>query len=185
MPTYLWLTWNPRNFKPTKINDSTVYVMAQTGVAGWRFDLLLGSLPQTFSRVLLLARHRTILFTVIIPPANEVWGVYRNHPVCLYVRPSVQSKLNGNLDHNLLTKGDILHKCIPCEKTFLSIPKLLTSWPWLLTYFWKNLTLTITFKPKEVGLSYFTCISCGKAFPLQPKFFTWWPWPWVFTFEKT
>ena len=85
--------------------------------------------------------------------------------VCLSVRPSVrpsvQSKLN--LDHNLLTKGDralILHKCIPCDKTFLSIPKFLTSWPWpwLLTYFWKNLTLAITFKPKEVGLSYFTCV---------------------------
>ena len=49
---------------------------------------------------------------------------------CLSVRPSVQSKLN--LDHNLLTKGDralILHKCIPCDKTFLSIPKFLTSQP--------------------------------------------------------
>ena len=77
--------------------------------------------------------------------------------VCLSVRPSVQSK------HSLLTKGDralILHKCIPCDKTFLSIPKFLTlwPWPWLLTYFWKNLTLAITFEPKEVGLSYFTFV---------------------------
>ena len=31
---------------------------------------------------------------LIIPPANEVGGVYRNHPVCLSVRLSVQSKLN-------------------------------------------------------------------------------------------
>ena len=77
------------------------------------------------------------------------------------VRLSVQSKLN--LDHNFLTKREralILHMCIPCDKTFLLIPKFLTSWPWpsLLTYFWKNLTLAITFEPKEIGLSYFTCV---------------------------
>ena len=24
-------------------------------------------------------------FTFIIPPANKVWGVYRNHPVCLSI----------------------------------------------------------------------------------------------------
>ena len=99
------------------------------------------------------------------PPQTKFGGVYRNHPVCLSVclsiRLSVQSKLN--LDHNFLTKGDralILHKCIPCDKTFLSIPKVLTlwPWPWLLTYFWKNLTLAITFEPKEIVLSYFTCV---------------------------
>ena len=85
--------------------------------------------------------------------------------VCPSVRPSVrlsvQSKLN--FDHNFLAKGDralILHKRIPCDKTCLSIPKFLTSWPWpwLLTYFRKNLTLVRTFKTKEVGLSYFTCV---------------------------
>ena len=27
-----------------------------------------------------------------------------------------------------------------------------------LTYFWKNLTLAITFEPIEIGLSYFTCV---------------------------
>ena len=109
--------------------------------------------------------HIVFVLSVFIPPANEVWGVYRNHPVCLSVRlfvcSSVQSKLN--LDHNFLTKWDkalILHKCISCDKTFLSIPKFLTSWPWpwLLTYFWKNLTLAITFEPKEIGLSYFICV---------------------------
>ena len=26
---------------------------------------------------------------LFIPPTNIVWGVYRNHPVCLSVRPSV------------------------------------------------------------------------------------------------
>ena len=93
----------------------------------------------------------------IIPPAN----VYRNHSVCLSVRPSVQSKLNP--DRNFFTKGDralLLHKCIPCHKSFLLIPNflILWPWPWLLTYFWKNLTLAITFEPKVIGLSYFTFV---------------------------
>ena len=122
-------------------------------------------------------------------PRKRSWGgVYRNHPVCL----SVQSKLNP--DHNFLTKGDIaliLHKCIPCGKTFLSMPKFLTSWPWpgLLTYFWKNLTVAITFEPKEIGLSYFTCVFLvARPFRWKQIFFTLWPWPWPSpwpTFEKT
>ena len=102
----------------------------------------------------------------LLSPANEVWGYIGITPVCLSDRPSVrlsvrlsiQSKLN--LDHYFLTKGDralILHKCIPCNN-FLSIPKYLTSWPWLLTYFWKTLTLAITFEPKKIRLSYFTCV---------------------------
>ena len=101
----------------------------------------------------------------LYPPQTKFGGVYRNHPVCLSVRlsvrPSVQSKLN--LDYNFWTKGDralILHRYIPCDKTFLLISKFLTSWPWpwILTYFWKNLTLVTTFEPKEIGLSYFTCV---------------------------
>ena len=66
-----------------------------------------------------------------------------------------------NLGHNCWTKRDrafIFHMCISCGKTFLSIPKFLTSWPWLLTYFWKNLTLAITVEPKGIGLSYFKCV---------------------------
>ena len=31
-------------------------------------------------------------------------------------------------------------------------------WPWSLTYFWKTLTLAITFKPEVIGLSYCTCV---------------------------
>ena len=113
-------------------------------------------------------------------------GLYRNQPVCLSVRLSVQSKLN--LGHNFLTKGDralILHKCIPCDKTFPSIPKFLTSWPWtwLLTYFWKNLTLAITFEPKEIGLSYFTFVFVlARPFCWNQFFFTSWPWPWLLTY---
>ena len=47
-------------------------------------------------------RKKSFVIMIFIPPANEVWGVYRNHPVCLSVRLSVrlsvQSKLN--LDYN-------------------------------------------------------------------------------------
>ena len=98
-------------------------------------------------------------------PANEVWGyIGITLSVCLSVRLSVrlsvQSKLN--LCYNFWTKSDralILHKCIPCDKTFLLILKFLTLWPspWLLTYFWKNLTL---------GANIFTS----------------WPWPWLLTY---
>ena len=123
---------------------------------------------------------------IFIPPRKRsLGGGYIG--ITLSVCPSVQSKLN--LDNNFFTKGDralILHKCIPCDKTFLSIQNFLTlwSWPWLLPYFWKNLTLAITFKPREIGLSCFTwlCISCGKTFLLETKFFTMWPWPWFLTY---
>ena len=89
---------------------------------------------------------------------------FQNFWLCdldLDFRPTFEKKLN--LGHNFWTKRDrafIFHMCISCGKTFLLIPKYLTSWPWpwLLTYFWKNLTLAITFEPKEIGLSYFTCV---------------------------
>ena len=141
-----------------------------------------------------LTRSKYWMSSLYPPQTKFGGGVYRNHPVCLSVClsvcSSVQSKLN--LDHNFLTKGDkglILYKCIPCDKTFLSIPKFLTSWPWpwLLTYFWKNLTLAITFEPKEIGLSYFTCVFvvtrpfCWyQNFWLRDLDLDFWP-----TFEKT
>ena len=122
-------------------------------------------------------------YCLLYPPQTKLGGgVYRNHPV----RPSVQSKLD--LDYNFWTKSNralILHKCIPCDKNFLLIQKFLPSWPWpwLLTYFWKNLTLATTFEPKKIGLSYFTCVllvarpSCWNQF-----FFTSWPSPRLLTY---
>ena len=96
-----------------------------------------------------------------------------------------------NLGHNFWTKRDrafIFHVCISCDKTFMSIQKFLTSWPWpwLLTYFWKKLTLAITFEPKVIGLSYFTWlyISYGKTFLLETKFFTLWPWLLTYFWKK-
>ena len=93
-----------------------------------------------------------------------------------------------NLGYNFWTKRDkafILQVCIPCGKTFLSIPKILTLWP--LTYFWKNLTLAITFEPREIRLSYYMHVFLlARPFCPYQKF---WPcdldldfWP---TLEKT
>ena len=81
-----------------------------------------------------------------------------------------------NLGYNFWTRRDeafILHMWFPCGKTFLSIPKFLPL-PWLLTYFSKNLTLAITFEPKEVRLSYYICgFLMTRPFCSYQKF---WPW---------
>ena len=85
---------------------------------------------------------------------------------------------NFNSGHNFLTRTDrafILQMCIPCDKTFHLVPYFLTSWPWpwSLTYFWKTLTLVITFLPELIELSYCTCV----LFKIRP--FIWcrnvWP----------
>ena len=110
--------------------------------------------------------------------------------VCLSVRPSVhpsvQSKLN--LGYNFSTNRDkafILHMLVPCDKTFLSVPKNLTlwPWPWLLTYFWKNLTFAITFEPKKVRLSYYRYVHVflvARPFCAYQKF---WPCDLTLTFD--
>ena len=115
-------------------------------------------------------------------------------PFCLYQKnwpcdldldfwPTFEKKLN--LGYNFWTKRDeafILHMLVPCDKTFLSVPKKLTlwPWPWLLTYFWKNFTLAIPF---EIRLSYYRyVIPCDKTFRSVPKKLTLWPWPWLLTY---
>ena len=70
---------------------------------------------------------------------------------------------NFNLGYNFLIRSDwafILHMCIACDKTFHMVPSFFTlwPWPWSLTYFWKTLTLAITFLSVVVGLSYCTCV---------------------------
>ena len=93
-----------------------------------------------------------------------------------------------NLGYTFWTKRDkvfLVQVCIPCGKTFLSIPKILTlwPWPWLSTYFWKNLTLTITFD--WVSILHLT-FPCDKTSLMIPIFLTLWPWPWLWpTYEKT
>ena len=140
--------------------------------------------------------HPGFFFGYYTPRQRSLGGGYIGITlsVCLSVRPSVrlsvQSKLN--LGYNFSTNRDkafILHMLVPCDKTFLSVPKNLTlwPWPWLLTYFWKNLTLAITFEPREIRLSYYRYVFLvARPFCPYQKF---WPcdldldfWP---TFEKT
>ena len=116
------------------------------------------------------------------PLKTKFGAVYRNHPVCSSVCLSVQSKLN--LRYNFWTKSDravILHMCITCCNTFLLVPKILTSWPWLLTYLWKKLTLAITFEPREIGLSDYRCVLLVPR-PFYSQILTSWPWPWFLTY---
>ena len=74
---------------------------------------------------------------------------------------------------------------IPYDKTSLIVPWFLTLWPWLwsLTYFWKTLTLAITFKSEVIGLSYCTYVFLvTRPFTWYHNFFTLWPWPWSLTY---
>ena len=136
----------------------------------------------------------TLTFNFYTPRKRSLGGYIGITPsVCLSVRLSVrlsvQSKLN--LGYNFWTirdKAFILLMLVPCDKTFLSVPKNLTlwPWPWLLTYFWKNLTLAITFEPREIRISYYRYVFLvARPFCPYQKF---WPcvldldfWP---TFEK-
>ena len=57
---------------------------------------------------------------------------------------------NFNSAHNFLTTGHkafIFGMCVPYDKTFLMVLKILITWPWpwRLTYIWITLTLQITF----------------------------------------
>ena len=79
----------------------------------------------------------------------------------------------------------ILHMCIPCGKTFLLVPNILTfwPWPWLLTYFWKKLNIGYNFwTKKDRTFILHMVIPCGKTFLLVPNIFTSWPWPLLLTY---
>ena len=118
-------------------------------------------------------------------PCKQSLGVYRKRPVRLSVHPE-----NFNLTHNFWTiinrdSALILHMCIPYGKTFLLVSKFLTPWHWpqCLTYFWKTLTLVITFHLEEIWLWYYTCVFLvRKPFCWYQIFFTLWPWPKCLTY---
>ena len=91
-----------------------------------------------------------------------------------------------NLRHNFkwIQRDKIFISCmdILCGKTFLTVPKFLIPWPWppTLTYFWKNLTLALTFEPKEIGLSYYACVFLWANLSVCTKMFI--PWPPTLTY---
>ena len=90
-------------------------------------------------------KYYTCVFLVTRPFCWYMYQFFLLHGLAHDFWPTFE-KLN--LDHNFWTKGDrafISHMCISCGKTFLLEPTFFTSWPWHLTYFWKNLTLTMNF----------------------------------------
>ena len=157
----------------------------RVGVCAWTKTL---TLAITFLPEVIGLSYCTCVFLVTRP---FTW--YHNfwpHDLDLEVWPTLDK--NFNLGHNSLTRSDrafILHMCIPCDKTFHMVPYFLTLWPSSLTYFWKTLTLAITFScflSEDIGLSYCTYVY------LVTRSFIWyhnfWPrdfvlevWP---TFEK-
>jgi hypothetical protein len=60
------------------------------------------------------------------------------------------------------TRALIFHMSVPCDKTFLTVLKLFTlwPWPWCLTHLLKALTLAINFElyVHVLGLLYFTSV---------------------------
>ena len=77
---------------------------------------------------------------------------------------------NFNIGHNFFIVRDrafIFGMWIPYDKTFPTEPFILNMWPWPwpLTYFWKTLTLAITFLSYEIKLSYLACV-----FPMTRPF---------------
>ena len=91
-------------------------------------------------------------------PTNEVWGVYRNHPVCLSVRLSVcLSRVNLALAITFELKEIKLsyYTCVFLVTSPFS--QYQKCWPYdldldFLTFFWKNLNLRFNI-PKEMGIS--------------------------------
>ena len=96
----------------------------------------------------------TFVFKLVIPPQTKFRGGGLEELPCLSVRLSRVLNLGYNFSTNR-DKAFILHILVPCDKAFLSISDNLTLWPWLWpTFEKKNLTLAITFEPREIRLSY-------------------------------
>ena len=92
-----------------------------------------------------------------ISPANDFWGII---VIITSVWLSVRLYIHGilNLGYNVWTKWNrafILNMCIFCDTAFLLVPHVLPRDLYL--YIWptfdKNLILTLTFQPREIGFS--------------------------------
>ena len=73
----------------------------------------------------------------------------------------------------LRDRAFILGMCVPYDKTIPPEPCILNMWPWPwpLAYFWKTLTLAITFLSYEIKLSYLACLFLmTRPFQLYHKF---------------
>ena len=137
----------------------------------------------TFQPIEIRLSYYTCWFLVTRPfcPYPKIW------PVTLTLTFDLLLK-KLNLGYNIWTKRDkasILHMFVPFDKTFLSIPKYLTlwPWPWLLTYFWKKLNLGYNIWTKrDKAFILHMLVPCNKTFLSVPKKLTLWPWPWLLTY---
>ena len=124
------------------------------------------------SELLSFEHPSVILCYFITSTVNEV-GAYIG--ITLSVRLSFQIKLN--LGFNFWTKRDgafILNTWIPCFKIFLSVPQILTfwPWPWFLTYFSQKLNLSYNFWTKrDKAFILQLWLPCGKTFLFLIKSF--------------
>ena len=125
---------------------------------------------------------------VIIPPANEVWGVYRNHPVCLSVRLFVcLSKVNLTFAITFESK-EIRHSYYICGSLWQDLCVRTKNFDLVtLTFDLLSRKINLAYNFWTKRLSYYICWSLvTRAFFLYQKF---WPcdlnldfWP---TFEQT
>ena len=124
----------------------------------------------------------------------SLWQAFSNGTInCELVTLTVtldQLLNNFNIGHNFFIVGYrafIFGMCVPYDMTISTEPWILNmwSWPWPLTYFWKTLTLAITFLSYKIKLSYLACVFLmTRPFQWYHKFWTCdrdlWP-----TFQKT
>ena len=95
-------------------------------------------------------------------------------------------KKNFNFNHNFWTIRDrdfIFGMYIELMKPFQMTPKLITSWPWPLTYISKNFNRCHNFWTiRGRALLLHVYIPFDEVFPLLQKVLALWPWPWPLTY---
>ena len=155
-------------FKITLSSLNTVYQFKCSNEASFKYS----------QRTINQLRCHTLKITLCL--AMSVFLASRHKYVRLanvVALPSVSASVawTENLTLAITTKPDrafILHLCIFVTRP-LTWDHNFLPWPWSLTYFWKTLTLAITFKPEDVRLSYCKCVF------LVTRPFTWYHnyWP--------
>ena len=93
------------------------------------------------------------MFRIFVPPANKVWGLYRNHPVCASI---CLSRVNLTFATTFEPKeGLSYYTCVFLVRLFCWYQKFwyrgldLDFWP---TFEPKGLDFWPTFEPKEIEL---------------------------------
>jgi hypothetical protein len=79
----------------------------------------------------------------------------------------------------------IFNMCVPYDKTFLLVPKVLTlwPWPWSLTHFSKTNIGHIFWMVSDRAFIFHMHVTCDKTFILELQILK--SWPWVLTIMAT